>query len=349
MKKLNIGIVGTGGMAKIHATAYMKNPSVKVTGVCSITRELSERFARGDWESVAYSEGDMEIVPLYAIDDVYEGYREMARDPRIDAVSITTPNALHYEIALEMLRNKKHILVEKPMATNAADAEALVAEARRNGVLIATGHMWRYHADVEFIRHIVQSGMLGEIVQTKAYSEHLRWAPGGWFAERAQAGGGALIDMGVHAIDTARYILGDPDIKSVYASVGTRFTNAEVDDFGQIMIKHKNGVVSLFETGWNFPVTSGGEASAEFWGADGYARLFPTSATYRINGRWGSFTPDVTEAHMSTMPYQRQIDDFAAAAAGGGECRVGFEVGLNIMKICDAAYRSSEEDCVVRF
>lgn len=118
MKKINIGIVGTGGMGKIHATAYMKNPNAYVYGVCSITKELAQEFADGKWGTVEYSEGDMGAKSLHKIEKVYDDYRQMAVDPAIDVVSIVVPNVLHYEIALEMLKNKKRVIVEKPLAIN---------------------------------------------------------------------------------------------------------------------------------------------------------------------------------------------------------------------------------------
>lgn len=143
MSKLRIGMVGTGGMGKIHAAAYMKNQDCIVAGVCSITTELAREFAEGKWETVAYGEGEMKTKALYRIENVFDDYKSMAADPQIDAVSIVTPNVLHYEIAMEMLKNRKHVLVEKPLAVNAIQAAELVRTAKENGVLLATGHMWR--------------------------------------------------------------------------------------------------------------------------------------------------------------------------------------------------------------
>lgn len=349
MSKINIGIVGTGGMAKIHTTAYMRNQDAYVYGVCSALGEHSEQFASGEWETVAYSEGEMGIQSLYKIEHVYDTYQDMAKDPKIHAISIAVPNILHYEIAMEMIRYKKHVLVEKPMAINSELAGKLVAAAKENGVILATGHMWRYHKEVQYLKKIIEDGGLGDIVQTKSYGLHLQWGPGGWFSQKSQSGGGALIDMGVHAIDTTRYLLNDPAVKSVYASVGTKFGDYDVDDYAQIMVKHENGIVSLFESGWNFPYINGVEASTEIWGTRGYARLFPTSLSIKIGEDWGTFTPKTIEKHTSTEPYNRQVNNFVAAIKGTEDCLVAYEVGFNVLKICDAAYESAEKDIVVRF
>jgi predicted dehydrogenase len=334
-------------MAKIHASAFMSNDSAEVVGVCSITRELAQDFADGNWGTVEYGERRVAAKPRYRIPVVHDNWRSMAADSRIQAVSVTVPNALHHEIGMGMLRAGKHVLIEKPLATNAADAAELASEARRLKLLLATGHMWRYHRDVEFVRDLVAAGALGDIVQTKSYGLHLRWGPSGWFTRREQSGGGALIDMGVHAIDTPRWILGEPEARSVYAVVGPRFGEPEVDDYGQVVVRFANGTTSLFESGWHFPRVSGVEASTELWGTKGYARVFPTSASFPVAGRWGAFVPEDSEDHGSTAPYQREADDFVRAALTGAECRVAYEAGVEVMRIVDAAYRSARENAVV--
>ncbi len=349
MKKLNIGIIGTGGMAKIHTTAYMKNENCCVKAVCGISIDDAKRFAKGNWSSVAYSEGNLKIQSLYEIEKTYADYKKMAKNPDIDAVSILVPNVLHYDIAMAFLKNNKHVLVEKPLAINAELGKDLVDTAKKNNLILATGHMWRFHKEVQYLKEIIDNGILGDIVQTKSYGIHLQWAPDGWFSKKAQAGGGALIDMGVHAIDTTRYLLSDPEIKSLYASVGTQFGHYDVDDYAQIMIKHKNGIVSLFEAGWNFPHISGIEASTEIWGTKGYARLFPTSISIKVRNEWGVFKPSEVEEHTSTEPYNREIDNFLASILGKEPCITGYQVGLTCLEICDAAYKSSERDEVIRF
>jgi Predicted dehydrogenases and related proteins len=349
MKKVNVGIIGTGGMGKIHAYQYMKNPDAHVYGVCSLTRELAQDFADGKWENVQYSEGVMTTRPLYRIGKVYDDYIEMANDREIDAVSIMTPNALHYQIAIEMIKHGKHVLVEKPLSINSELAAEMVSSARKYDVILATGHMWRFHKDVQYIRKAIDEGLLGDIIQTKSYGVHLRWGPDGWFAQKSLAGGGALIDMGVHAIDTTNYILGDPQPKSVYAAIGTKYRDIDVDDFAQIMVKYKNGMVSLFESGWNYPFISGMEASTEIWGTKGYARIFPTFLNIRIAGKWGRFSLEENEEHDSVDPYGRQIDSFIDAILGRGEYHTAYDVGLNVMKIVDAAYKSATDDKIIYF
>lgn len=351
VSKINVGIVGTGHMGKAHTISYMKNTYAQVYGVCTDTVENAQAFADGGWEIIDKEAGSRRYSPLYKIPKAYKDYKEMAGDPDIQAVSITTPNILHYEIAMEMMNHGKHVLIEKPMAINSSLASGMVKKARENGVVLATGHMWRYHDDVNYIKQKIAEGAIGDIVQTKSYGVHLRWGPGGWFVQKAQAGGGALIDMGVHAIDTTRFLLGEPGVESVYAVVATKFGSYDVDDYAQIIVKFDNGVTSLFESGWNFPFISGTEASTEIWGTKGYARVFPTSLISKTDAGWNEIIPENNkESKSSYLPYARQIDDFLKAVESGAHCiTTGYETGLEVMKIVDAAYESSVINDVVKF
>ena len=97
-------------------------------------------------------------------------------------------------------------------------------------------HCWRFHDDVRALRARIAAGELGEIVKTRGYGVHAGWGPSGWFTDPELAGGGALLDMGVHAIDTARFLLGDPALERVCARIATRYGDYEVDDDGMLLI-----------------------------------------------------------------------------------------------------------------
>src|SRR4029450_11892343 len=123
---------------------------------------------------------------------------------------------------IAFLEAGKHVLVEKPMAPTVAEADAMVAAARGAGPFLMVAPCWPFHPDVRALRARVEAGELGEIVKTRGYGAHARWGPSGWFTDPRLAGGGALLDMGVHAIDTTRYLLGDPRPGGVWGAGGTR-------------------------------------------------------------------------------------------------------------------------------
>ena len=152
----------------------------------------------------------------------------------VDALVIGTPNFLHAPQAIAALEAGVHVLVEKPMAMSVAEAEKMLTASAKSGAKLMVAHCWRFDQDVNWLK--VESSKLGRIIRTKGYGVHSNWGPGGWFTQKALAGGGAMADMGIHALDTARYLLGDPQPVSVYAKIGTFYKNFDVDDTGVIVV-----------------------------------------------------------------------------------------------------------------
>ena len=101
-----------------------------------------------------------------------------------------------------------HVLVEKPMATDLAGCDAMIRASAASGAFLMVAHCWRFRDEVIALRDRIAAGELGEVVKTRGYGVHANWGPAGWFVQRQLAGGGALADMGVHAIDTVRFLLG---------------------------------------------------------------------------------------------------------------------------------------------
>ena len=331
MATLRFGIVGLGYIASYHATGAVEAPNAAL--VAGFDPDPSKR--------AAFSERFPEA-------KVYEDAAAMAAAPDVDAVAVGIPNAYHLPVAETFLRAGKHVLMEKPMAMNAAESEAMAATARETGRTLAIGHMWRFDEEARYVRGLVESGRLGTVVKTKGYGIHAKWGPEGWFKQKALAGGGALIDMGVHAIDSALYILGDPKPVSVYARIGTWFGDYDVDDTGIIVITWDTGVTSIIESGWWHPHMDGPEAATQVFGTGGYARMFPTMyVPMAMDEKSERPKFPAREEHCVQRIYTAQVQEFAAAVDEGREPANGIEVGLAVMRICDAAYRSSEEGRVI--
>jgi predicted dehydrogenase len=263
----------------------------------------------------------------FASDD----WRALVERPEIELVVIATPNALHEPQALYALSRGKHVLVEKPMALTVSAASAMIAAARAAGRVLAVGHMWRYRAEVIALRDRIGAGELGRIVRTHGFGVHAHWGPSGWFTDPDLAGGGALIDMGIHAIDTVRFLLGDPLPRRVAASIGVgAFGDHAVDDDGLVIIDWAGGVRSLVEFGWNQPRLGGLEAETEVIGARGAARIWPDMPP-ALDGY----------EHCSVAMYQAQIADVAACCRSGATPVASAAVGLTALDIVQRAYASS--------
>jgi predicted dehydrogenase len=246
-------------------------------------------------------------------------------------VIVATPNALHAPQAIACLEAGKHVLVEKPIAASLADARAMVGAAARSSAFLMVAHCWRFHERVRGLRARIAAGELGEVVKTRGYGVHAGFGPSGWFTDPALAGGGALLDMGVHAIDTARFLLGEPDADRVCAAVATRYGDYAVDDDGVLLISWSNGTTSIVESGWWQPHRAGLEAETEVYGTGGYATVF-------------GFTegPPGYE-HCAQPMYSAQIAEFVDGILAGRQPEPSGARSLAVAEICDRAYRSARE------
>ncbi len=345
-KPLGIGVVGVGGMGLTHAGAYMLDERVRVIAGCDADQTKLKDFVEGNWPKVSYYEGRFD--PLYKIARGYVDYRELVKDPDVDAISVCTPNKFHYPIAKEALEHGKHVLVEKPMTLNYKEARDLVALAGRNERLLAVGHVWRLHPHVQYAKEIVKTGILGDIIKLKGYGIHEYWIPTAkGFTDPEIAGGGALIDMGIHPIDTIRFLLEGVPVTKVYAEMTTAYGKYEVEDIGVVLAKFSNGAFAVVEFGWGNPHKDGVESSIQIFGTKGYMRIFPTILKYTVNGVTGVFKPNLEKGHLTKELYAREITHFIDSILGETRCVISAEEEAETMKVIDAAYLSSKEGRVV--
>jgi len=332
MKKVRVAIIGTGFIAHYHARALKAQEGVEIVAACSTRVEAVRAFA-----------------DQYDIRERSTDASRLASRKDIDAVVIGIPNKFHAPYTIEFLKKGKDVLVEKPLAMNHKEGEAIVKTSRKTGKLVMVGHMWRFDVEVNYIRDIVQSGRIGKVFKTKGYGIHVNWGPAGWFSHKALAGGGALADMGVHAIDTVRHILGDPQPVKVYARVGTYLGDYDVDDTGMLMITWDNGVTSLIESGWWQPHMDGPEAGTRLYGTQGYASLFPTKVKFRNGFLFGEFVPELPprQEHCDQIIFNSQMMHFIDCVRSRKTPVPGLAEGQVVMSIVDAGYASSRTGQVI--
>lgn len=329
---MKIAFAGTGYISKIHAQA-----------VQSLGHQLAAVVNHKPDSMAAFAS-------QFAIPRQYSTIEHLIADGDIDAIIISTPNYLHAPQSIAALQAGIAVMVEKPMALNAVEAQAMADAAATHHTPLMVAHCWRFDEEVLWLKQRVAT--LGPIIRTKGLGVHANWGPSGWFATKQYAGGGALVDMGVHAIDTARFLLGDPQPHSVYAQIGTHYTDHDVDDTGMLMITWANGTTSFVESGWWQPHMDGPEAATQLYGRYGMGAIFPTTLT-----TIDAHTKDATriesgfahprEVHCPQQMYTNQMAYFVECVAHKRMPSPGIAEGLVNMHILDAAYRSAQTGQVV--
>ncbi|NUM47793.1 MAG: Gfo/Idh/MocA family oxidoreductase [Anaerolineales bacterium] len=329
---MKIAFAGTGFISKIHAQAA-QNLGLELAAVVNHQQDSMAEFGK-----------------RFGITRQYESVEAMLKETRVDALVVSTPNYLHAPQTVAALKAGVHVMVEKPMAMNADEAEQMNAAAEKSGALLMVAHCWRFDPEVLWLKE--QSARLGRITRTKGYGVHTHWGPGGWFTQKQFAGGGAFVDMGIHALDTARFLLGDPKPVSVVAKLGTFYKDFDVDDTGILLVEWDNGATSYIESGWWQPQADGPEAKTQLYGLKGFGQLFPTKLVLpnekeqKLDEIESGFEFPRPE-HCPQSMYDDQLNYFVECVKKHQKPNPGGAEGLINMKVVDAAYLSSQTGQVV--
>ena len=201
MSKVKIAVIGCGTIANsAHIPAYMKNPEAEIMYFCDIIPERAQA-----------------AVEQYGCGKAVADYRELLDNKEVDAVSVCTPNNVHAEIAMAFLRAGKDVLCEKPAARTYAEALKMQECQVETGRILTIGVCNRFNTAVNRIKKAIDAGELGEVYHVYISFRSHRSIPGlgGAFTTKAIAGGGALIDWGVHFLDIVMYCCGDPKPRTV--------------------------------------------------------------------------------------------------------------------------------------
>ncbi len=341
---MKIAFAGTGYINKIHAKAALA-AGVELVAVVNHHPDSMSAFAAE-----------------FNIPNQYRSVEALLEDCTVDALVVSTPNYLHASQTIAALNAGVHVMVEKPMALNAHESESMCDAAVQSGALLMVAHCWRFNEDVMWLRH--HASQLGKIVRTRGVSSHTNWGPSGWFTQREFAGGGSMADMGIHAVDTIRFLLGDPNPVSVYAKLGTYYDSVagqkkDVDDTGVLIVEWEGGTVSTIETGWWQPSIGQAESSAQLYGEKGFGQIGfgKANPTRLILSREGHRTGEIVDSNLGFSPskeshqhlYDQQMQYFVDCINSNKIPVPGGTEGLINMRIVDAAYQSSKAGDVIKF
>ena len=193
-KKVRIGVIGCGGIANgKHMPAEKRNPAAEMVAFCDIIEERALK-AREDF-------GTPECA-------VYTDYKQLLKDKSIDAVLVLTPNNEHCRITVDALNAGKHVLCEKPMAMNYAEAKKMLDARDKSGKILTIGYQNRFRPDSLYLKKLADDGMFGDVYYAEAIAIRRRAVPTwGVFIDKEKQGGGPLIDIGTHALDLTLFMM----------------------------------------------------------------------------------------------------------------------------------------------
>jgi len=354
MGEVRIAIVGMG-IGRANAGGYMRTPRARVTALCDI---FEERMVEA--EQALGLEGAKH----------YLNYEEMCRDPEIDAVFVGVPNQFHVPVALEAVRNGKHVIVTKPLADSVAAATELVEAAEAAGVVNMMSLSTRFAPDVQYLGRMAQRGEFGEIYYGRTRSVRRVGIPG-WSLGFIQKGGGAFRDMGVHVLDSAWWLLGMPKPVSVSGVAGAKFGPRgqgfwsiyppakpvqelaklyDSDDYGCGFIRFENGAGLQVESHWASHQPE--ELQIELFGTEAGAKLRPLTVHRTVDGGEQDVTVNLLDP--GNRPFDRNIawDNLAAhfvsCVLDGTPCEAPLRQGLVVQEMMEALLESGATGTEVR-
>lgn len=245
---VNVGVIGLG-IGRNHARGYQNHPMCRLAALCDASEDrLSARAAEFKVDESRCFKTPSELIAA-------------ADDLELDAVSVALPNDLHAPVSIEALEAGLHVLCEKPLALTAADGKEMLEAAEKADRKLGVNLSFRFRPQSRALKDIADSGKLGRI-----YYAHTRWwrerglpGFGGWFGTKDRSGGGPIIDLGVHRLDLAMWLMGNPEPVAVSAAtydfIGSRLAaeqakTFDVEDLGTAFVRFANGATLTLEASW---------------------------------------------------------------------------------------------------
>lgn len=325
---IRVGIVGAGAISQIvHLPIFVEREDVEVVALADTDVHKAETLSR------RYS------VPL-VVDTA-----DLFRLDELDAVVLCTPNRLHEEMAITALEQGKHVLVERPLASTSEGAARVIAAAEKADKVLSVGLPHRFRPEVIALRNSVQGESLGDLYAVRG-SWLTRTTPTlrtSWRHDPAASGGGALIDLGIPALDLCLWTIGFPEVKRIACLINRG--DEPVEHSGTLLLETVDGVAMTLEVG-NRLFAPEDRYYIRVMGTEGSGSLPPLEIFTQVGGRPMDVTPRQPKPSGGENPYtnayRRLLDDFVRQITGLRDVSVPREqVGL--MSIIEAAYRSAEE------
>lgn len=343
---VRIGMVGAGSISGSHLSAAREGAGAKIVAVCDI---IEERARKRSAE--------------FGIPEVYTDHEKMLEEADLDAVIVGVPNNVHHVITVNALKAGKHVLCEKPMAINVAAGEKMVATAKESGKILAVGLVNRMRSEVQTLRKMVDQDELGDIYYAKAMMIRRKGIPGwgSWFTRKEESGGGPLIDIGVHALDVAWYLIGCPKPVSVSGHVYTAFGperrglgswgipdwsgKYDVEDLAVGFVRFENGAIINLEVSWalNMPPETRINVIGDKVGA-----MCALDGTLKFYSEVDNELVDASRRSTQTSIFRTQLQNFCDAIRDDKPVLTPGEHGLTVTRMLEGIYDSAASGKEIR-
>lgn len=344
---LRCAVIGAGAIGLHHMDGFKKHPKAELVAVAEVSPDRRREAAEKHGLKIAV-----------------ENYKDLLADKGIDAVSIALPNFLHASVTIEAIKAGKHVLLDKPMATNAKEAQAIIDAWKEKKVVFMVGQNFRFNRDTQMVREYARNGELGEIYHGRAHWMRRSGIPriGSWFTQKKFAGGGCCYDIGVHLLDCALHCMGTFDAEAVSGITQAKFGPRglgdgswgkgeidpnkpfDVEDLAVAMIKLKGHKSIVLEVSWALQADNGKDYGVDLYGTEGGASMFPAKILKVKGHNYETITPDYKRL---PLPEDRMVH-FVDCVLSGVEPLVKPEESLKVQKILDAIYESSATGREVR-
>jgi predicted dehydrogenase len=349
LSEVRFGFIGAGQIAYWAADTVKSHPHATLVAVKDLHEERVKNLCEKHGVKFAYTKA-----------------AELLANEAVDAVYIASPNKFHAGHAIQALEAGKHVILEKPFAMNATEAAQVIAAAKANDRVFTLGMNQRFAADSQKVKHLVDTGALGDIYHAKASWFRRSGIPklGTWFGNRALAGGGSLYDIGVHMLDLCLHTINNFSPVSVVGATYTKFGNRglgeggwgmsersditfDVDDFASAFIRFANGATVTLDCSWACHRPEGNREIVELFGTEAGATLRPARLF-----RPGTASPsayEVLELNVPlNMPHQDRFHNFINHLRGEEELCVTPEQALVVQTILDGIAESNRTGQEVR-
>jgi predicted dehydrogenase len=347
-RKLKVGVIGVGAIGKTHLQALTSRSSdltsyknTKVIAIADINKEALKSAAEE-----------------FNIDKIFTDYHKLLA-LELDAVCVCTPPFTHATITCDAASAGKHVLCEKPMALNSAEAKEMVKACYKSGVKLGIcSARSRFSPSVERAKTYIIQGKLGQIYYARTTALRRKARPGidflkasKWFLDSSKAGGGALIDMGCYDIDVMLYLLGDVQPSAVSAitfqGIGETLeleTVYDVEEHSSVFVKFKEDLAVTFEASWAANMVPYNETV--ILGSKGSLKLNPF--TYYTEENRKDIATTIDLSRNPREEWNQLMKDFVTACLEDRKPKTPGEEGLKVMQIIEMAYRSAKLNKEVR-